>query len=474
MADNLEGQSRLSEQLQLLDQFGYSNIERFVGVGQHSNKNMRNRTIRILETIAAALTTGNPGEVFAAAFDSRNTLTLVLAKNDCVTDEDNRAVRRLFNAITAPETQDAYDVLPFLLSRCGRNMEKRVTKMHDAVTAFSHDLDMVLRDYQPLDSIEDEFPKSEVYREKKYGGKRISSTQMMRDLLADITRTARDFNSQSLSAKDLYEDLAVYIPILKRSRLLRSLSEATDSMDLDRELELERLKHRLEKVSQYYYGINSLIRYARRYFPQGINHRWVGAISGTGGTTIVLDDDYLEAVSRALGSRPSEDTLATLRTEFPKVEEMWRSRRSVKTKLHAEIQIVLDLSSPLDTLDHEHQQSIGCGKRSCLCCTLWIRAYNRTFDTQWLTSASHGGADATWAFTGCSYARAKVEGKRSAIDKAVMRGVETRLSNTLDSLFPDQGRPSDEADSESEMWWSSGAASRVMSRARGKYEDDVS
>ena len=40
---------------------------------------------------------------------------------------------------------------------------------------------------------------------------------------------------------------------------------------------------------------------------------------------------------------------------------------------------------------------IGVGKRSCLCCVLWIESDNRIFGTQWTISGSHGKPYVNWA-----------------------------------------------------------------------------
>jgi hypothetical protein len=81
-------QRNLSEQLQLLNELQYldSDMPRsFRSDILTSNGRSRDTTrdVRILDTIAVTLTTGNPrpGEVFTAAFDKRKQMQLVLAKN---------------------------------------------------------------------------------------------------------------------------------------------------------------------------------------------------------------------------------------------------------------------------------------------------------------------------------------------------------------------------------------------------------
>ncbi|KAI5999767.1 hypothetical protein F5J12DRAFT_784545 [Pisolithus orientalis] len=123
----MSDQHRLSERLHLLYHFGYSDIDmRYQDVDHLSNRHRlkwydTKSTIHILDTIAVALTTGRPGDVFAAAFDTRGGVTLVLAKDDSPTAEDDRA---------------------------------RMVKMDDAVRDFSHGLEEVSRHYTPVSSID--------------------------------------------------------------------------------------------------------------------------------------------------------------------------------------------------------------------------------------------------------------------------------------------------------------------------------
>ena len=80
-------QNNLSEQLQLLHELNCSDLDvcptKMLGltVIKLSRNVDTNCDIRFLDAIAAALTTGNPGDVFAAAFDKRKRMELVLAKN---------------------------------------------------------------------------------------------------------------------------------------------------------------------------------------------------------------------------------------------------------------------------------------------------------------------------------------------------------------------------------------------------------
>ncbi|THH20649.1 hypothetical protein EW146_g742 [Bondarzewia mesenterica] len=79
-------QAMLSEQLQLLYELSYSDLNMpYRAAGVHSNRDIidsdHSMDGRILDIIAISLTTGEPGDVVAATFDRHKHLGLVLAKN---------------------------------------------------------------------------------------------------------------------------------------------------------------------------------------------------------------------------------------------------------------------------------------------------------------------------------------------------------------------------------------------------------
>ncbi|KAI5999771.1 hypothetical protein F5J12DRAFT_951708 [Pisolithus orientalis] len=406
-------------------------------------------TIHILNTIAVTLTTGRPRDVFTAAFDTHGGVTLVLAKNNSPTTEDDWAVHDLFRWITAPETMGAYDILPFLFTHCGVNIAKQMVKMDDAVHDFSHGLEEVLRHYTPVSSIDEEFPYSMTCHSLQYGDQQVPFVKMMHELLEVIRGRFQDFNLQNLSAMPdiycCYAQLALVAFILKRSCLLHSLCKSTSPMDRNCKLQVEQLKCHLAKVCQYYHGIEDLVDHMRCHFLQGIAHCWVNPIHDMGETTVNLEGNYLGAIEQAPSSvSPSVDTLTTLCRKFPNMGGTWGASHSITTQLHTEIHILLHLSKSFNILNCSQQQPIGCSKQSSLCCTLWIWAYNNKYRTKWLTSGSHGKPYSAWALPGYSYAHAWAANRQSDVDIAVMKGVEKCLIQTIAQLFPNQRRLSDE------------------------------
>ncbi|KAH7885631.1 hypothetical protein F5I97DRAFT_1421280 [Phlebopus sp. FC_14] len=183
----LDDQADLAEQLQLLNQLRYSDEPmRCEGKKYYHGSGDANAALRVLDTIALVLTTGKPGEVFAAAFDRSQSVTLVLAKNDSATQEDVQAVHELITTITASTTESAYDVLPFLFSRCRENIERRIRKLIAAVDILLGSLDEILESYTPSHPPDKEFPNSEDYRRYKYPNGEPPFKEMVCRLFKDL------------------------------------------------------------------------------------------------------------------------------------------------------------------------------------------------------------------------------------------------------------------------------------------------
>jgi len=98
-------QTHLLEELRLLHEFGYPDLDMpYQSVGVHSNKDIlepdTHADMRILDVIAVCLTTGHPGDVVAAAFDKREHITLILAKNGDVLPADYTVMTTFLYALT--------------------------------------------------------------------------------------------------------------------------------------------------------------------------------------------------------------------------------------------------------------------------------------------------------------------------------------------------------------------------------------
>ncbi|KAI6039415.1 hypothetical protein EDC04DRAFT_2685024 [Pisolithus marmoratus] len=118
--------------------------------------------------------------------------------------------------------------------------------------------------------------------------------------------------------------------------------------------------------------------------------------------------------------------------------EKWCNSRFLETWVHPEISIILHLSSaPLSPWAFQRLRPMGCSRRACMCCTVWIATYNLFSPPGWLMSRTDGKADATWALPGRSNANAIVNINGEIVtDAAVWRAVEKHMTHSLQTLFP--------------------------------------
>jgi hypothetical protein len=117
-------------------------------------------TFSTLDTIAAALTTGNSGDVFAAALDKSNQMQLVLAKNGSPTPGDMGSATELISLIGSPAVSYAMHLFPFLIRRCGANIDKRIRNLHISNRGLHHDFSSALEEYEPGADVTAEFPSA--------------------------------------------------------------------------------------------------------------------------------------------------------------------------------------------------------------------------------------------------------------------------------------------------------------------------
>ena len=151
------------------------------------------------------------------------------------------------------------------------------------------------------------------------------------------------------------------------------------------------------KFTQYDHGINVLISHGQRFRECQVDVRWVDQIPDLEEPGIETDG-YVEAIRHSLhpNTKITDDQIqSAVALSNPALMENWNP--IVHTCVHAEIRIILDflqktLASGVSAESTE-QQSIGCSKRSCFA---WIKAYNNTFRTKWMTSGSHGKPYAGW------------------------------------------------------------------------------
>jgi hypothetical protein len=430
-------QVTLSERLHFLHEFRYCDLNMpYQGSGVQSNKDSRSgdarSEIRILDIIAVLLTTGRPGDVTAVALDKRQGVCLVLAKNGPPTAQDDLAAQTLISVLTDHATIYPKHVFPFALAHCAENITKRRRNLYESLSQFLSDVSSILLQYQPQ-SIDEEFPNSLPYRRYVYGDQQPSIKVMISDLFHYcINESKNPLDPSDEPASHLtFANIDMGVRVLSRSRFLDTVIH--DPLRMER---AAKLKRRLHKVSQYYGGVATLITNAKRWFPTGtVPYRWATVLDGSEEGTVEISR-VEEIVLRAPDMDITQGAMKLLEQKKPEMFQRWP--RFAYPCIHAELRVILDLNPPSSTIvpppgsSQERQKPIGCSKRSCLCCTLWISAFNRRLYKMWMTSGSHGKPYANWALPCAAYAVGR-NGK-SLVDEDVIKGVDLRLKDTLEWL----------------------------------------
>jgi hypothetical protein len=229
------------------------------------------RDSRLLDAIAIALTTGKPGDVFAAAFDRRQHIELVLAKNGLPTLEDIAAADELMSLIGDPAVQNWSHIFSFLIKRCGANINKRIHKLHMSIHETRDDFTSVLQTYTPNDDVRSEFPRADTFLEDYKDAAPSFST-----VLADLVGLLTEYTTQGLNPEDAhsslgrYEKLYLFAKTLRRSRVLKAPNNNCGHMDIGRMERAQRFKLRLRKVCQYVSNITNLVERAKRFLTVGL------------------------------------------------------------------------------------------------------------------------------------------------------------------------------------------------------------
>jgi len=436
MSEISVSQSHLSEELQLLTEFGYSDLDMpYQSVGVRSNKDIRepetHSDMRVLEVIATCLTTGKPGDVVAAAFDKRRNIRLLLAKNGDVGSTDYTATRTFISDLMI--ASDWIDLLPFLVNHSKTNIDKRICGLHRSITDIRSTLEKAATEYT-FESMEKEFPRSDDYRDIMYVGEDIPTVaRVLSDLIQECINAsdfAVDEDQQSFMK---YVRLVNVAGILRDSRFLSQLISDPNRKNWERIQDAVKLKRRLGKVCQYT-RIRQLIEKVQRL--PNIPFEWVEeSFSGTGEGEFKFCMDPMEAVGRVLHRQLTSKEIYEVAERFPSLSSDWMGRRFYP-RIHAELRIILHISPSLLSeslgqlpLQGSEQLPIGCSKRSCLCCVLWIDAFNSRTGMSWMTSGSHGKPYANWALPGT--AGEQIGAALRGIDGQVAKGINTRLKDML-------------------------------------------
>ncbi|RDB30542.1 hypothetical protein Hypma_007323 [Hypsizygus marmoreus] len=369
--------------------------------------------LRLLDVIAACLTTGKPGDVVAAAFDKQEQICLVLAKNGNINSADYATTHAFLSALR--EAKSWIDLVPFLAVHSNQNFPG---------------------------------PYSHRYRRAKYPDEPPTPEKFLHDLINICVAQSASFELQNNKASLIqYAELFGAADTLRRCSFLGQLTyESHDGESSVLKGRVEKLKRRLDKVCQYA-RIATLMKLVKRL--PNIPFRWVeDNLVGTPDRSFEICKNPMEVVERTLGHSPSAEQSEALLQHHPDLCKNWEQRgRFVTTDIHPELRIVLDLCPPLVSGMHPSRGDvvplpIGCSKRSCFCCTVWINMFNDITGMGCVTTGRSGKPYDDWALPGTAGEMKLVHGEWQAFDRSVVQRVHWQLEGKLRSLMPTESRGS--------------------------------
>ncbi|KAG6875416.1 hypothetical protein C0992_003960 [Termitomyces sp. T32_za158] len=380
--------------------------------------------LRILETIALCMATGQHGEVVASTFVSPKSKMLLLSKNADPKPQDVEDSETLIKLLQSSSSRDMLDILPFLARRHADVVNKHLTKLVGLMQIYRGDILKRIHTYTVdtpghLDLYSSEFPQVEKEFFIHYKDAPKSSSTVKR-ILQDIINTCvageRFVNNES-SFKN-FNSVVSAATALGKSRFFKYYIDARKIVKTDN-TQLSKLWRNLDKVHQYI-RISDTILYMQQNGPFTV--KWV--------TKADLEDAaYFESkislcsvwttVTKIIESNKKSNTKQSFNKDdaiahFKKnMTSFWKEAhmepRDASTTLHAELRLIVFLEiqaqqssrgTKSTTRDKVHQHPIGCSKRSCLACTWTMQEINKLTKVIYLTAGSHTGAYRTCARIG--------------------------------------------------------------------------
>ncbi|KAF5357285.1 hypothetical protein D9758_005910 [Tetrapyrgos nigripes] len=420
--------------------------------------------VRILDSICTLMDSGIDGDIFAAALDLHGRITVVLAKNGLPSEEDRTAARMLFRTV-AHAKDDVWAIFPFILNRCHRKISKSLSKLRDSLQEL--DLEELWQvDYQ-VQSLEDEFPNLVLLKEEGD----YTTTELFR---IKISRVVELILEQLVGVLDKQNEHTPFILENLHSVLCKIYQLSTTRIVQYEPEPLRRVKlpRRLFKVNRYLFAALTLQAQAHRLWSGGqkIRHRWVMKSIPDPRTRLtkmhLTPSRLLEPW--ALNITPS----VSLKHQswYPNAWTSWE--HCILTRLHPEIRLVIhldgfealynsapdaDFTAATDWRQliptSSRLRAIGCSKRVCYACSIWIRAYNSSLKTRWASSETNGRIFVDWALPGnaCWYLRLKRVPK--APDDRFLEALEKELATLMSERGFEESRP----DSKREVYVMSGS-----------------
>ena len=448
-----------STQLHLSEAMGSTYNELQVDGLKLTDKDTK-RELQALDLLATALNF-HAEDSTAVTLDKRSAVTVVIAKNRSVTQDDTNAVQAFLDLIVKPEVANQKApgpvVFPYYLRYCSGYMARCIEDFRSSLSdmysllekPIPHSNVTPLQAYKPK-SIKEEFPNTEKYIAARFTGKSPTFQQVIQDIIRsgigycqnvtlnpqNVKASIDSYSVVCLPAKQLTDCL--FLTTVCDEGKAGSLSYLKDSAML--------LKQRIDKVRRFRDGISTLLKAVKRTFPNGaIKWRWAQELDWgqTGQGEHAFGADYKTTLSQTLQhatSAQKNHALGGADHRFPTLAADWKRKTGVYSVVHPEIRVIFDQDGTAGKFPGG--RAIGCSEFSCACCYLFIDAYNTRQGTSWITTGATGRVESDWAFPGPGLNKQSAISHIDSIQREVYDGVTLRIERLV--LYTDQDDTQDD------------------------------
>ncbi|KAG5640377.1 hypothetical protein DXG03_008880 [Asterophora parasitica] len=399
-------QETLSRRLSILefkDYFDPAAVRSNISERTHEPDGGSHRAVRALDVVALCLTSGEQGDVTAAAFypiDSKKQNTLIVCKNREATPQDRlRLIDFKKTLIASSAWTDVFR--DFILRHCAENITKRVKLFKESFSQIHKQLEDMANTYTPPQAPLDQvFPRSDKLRETLYkGGEPADPRVMLFDVLRKCRQAAGEFAIDRPEERETaQQNLDKYLDLWKLADCIR--------VSAFMELLLLPLSTSDDIVAKFIRRLNKVCQYARiELLLKHYDWTTLPTCWATLSSTVMPQGGKF---SRGTANSMLEPLMSKQKSNLAAINMMkntskvWNPRDILRPTIHAEIKMIIFIhtrTSPKAVSDSPSPQlPIGCSKRSCICCSIWIAAFNESSEMAWMTSGSHGKPYDQWAF----------------------------------------------------------------------------
>ncbi|KAG6883776.1 hypothetical protein C0993_003893 [Termitomyces sp. T159_Od127] len=414
---------------QILQQTQFSKYLNLLSVANYEDPSMQwstaqerdgsaNALLRVLDTIALCMATGESGNVIASTFyKTPEKKFILLSKNADPSSQDLKDGVALIKLMQEPSSKAMLDILPFIAYRGAKGVQKRLDKLSELMESCRDKLLKSIQAYtvKTLDGpglFTSEFPEmgEDFFQPYKNTPETLSTVKkILRDIIS--TCVARQSFVEEQFGK--FVSIVSAAAALGKSRFFQHHVKAKGVVKTG-STKLSKLWRNLDKIRQYI-RINDTIHHMKQEGPK-IRVKWItkADLSRAADYKVqkILLDDVWDTINGILNTELN--TKQTLNHENAKshlknMNSFWDEKsmkpRSTTTTLHAELRLIVYLETGDQVMSTSNpnakvQHPIGCSKRSCLACTWTMEEINKLSKVTYLTAGSHTGVYATSARIG--------------------------------------------------------------------------